>query len=221
MNPIKRILIVTVTFISGSYYFLEFLLPASSGFGTYHEEISKAVQVVGSMAIGLGVINILRVHGMTLIKRSSGWLNSFALLIGFFFTLTVQCIETFSPSKEGFAPAASQFITEAFFIPLGSAMFSLLAFYIVQAAYRSFRVKNKESALMITSALIVMLGQIPFGVIYISEDLPDLRRWLLLNISTPAFRAIYFGSALAGLSMAIRMWLSLEKSPLDEDSADK
>ena len=67
------------------------------------------------------------------------------------------------------------------------------------------------------AALIVILGQIPQGAAYISEDLPGIRKWLLDNISTPAFRAISFGAAIAGLAMAVRMWLSLERSPLEVD----
>ena len=102
-------------------------------------------------------------------------------------------------------------------VPLGSAMFSLLAFYIVTAAYRSLRIRSLEALVMMIPALIVMLGQIPHGPLYVSESLPDIRRWLLENLNTAAFRAIFFGSAIAGLAMAIRMWLSLEKSPLSSD----
>src|SRR5262249_28906565 len=95
-----------------------------------------------------------------------------------------------------------------------SAMFALLAFYIASAAYRSFRVKSIEAFIMMLTAIVVMLGQIPFGPLYISPHLPAIRLWLLEDVSTPAFRAIYFGAAVAGLSMAVRMWLSLERSPL-------
>lgn len=70
---------------------------------------------------------------------------------------------------------------------------------------------------MMTAALIVMLGQIPHGPMLISPQLVPLRLWLLEQLSTPAFRAIYFGSAIAGLAMAVRMWLSLERSPLDSE----
>jgi hypothetical protein len=73
---------------------------------------------------------------------------------------------------------------------------------------------------MMLAAVVVTLGQIPQGPIYISEDLPLVRLWLLNNLSTPAFRAIYFGAALAGLAMAVRMWLSLEKSPLATEDVE-
>ena len=70
---------------------------------------------------------------------------------------------------------------------------------------------------MMIFAILVMLGQIPQGPLYIWEGLPALRLWLMANISTPAVRAIEFGSIVAGLAMAVRMWLSLEKSPLAVD----
>lgn len=111
----------------------------------------------------------------------------------------------------------SNFIFNSLFIPLGAAMFSLLAFYVASAAYRSFRIKTAEAGIMMFAALIVVLGQIPFGHLYISEDLPSIRSWLMEYLSNPAVRAILFGSMIATLGMAIRMWLSLEKSPLESE----
>ena len=98
-----------------------------------------------------------------------------------------------------------------FWVPLGSAMFALLAFYIASAAYRSLRVRSLESACIMLAALLVILGQIPHGPLYVSEHLPAIRLWILEYINASAFRAIYIGSMIAGLAMAIRIWLSLEK----------
>jgi hypothetical protein len=104
----------------------------------------------------------------------------------------------------------SAFIENAFFIPLGAAMFSLLAFYIANAAYRAFRIRSIEAAIMMVAAVVVMLGQIPFGPLFIHPSLPAVRLWLIETVSTPVFRAITFGSVVAGLAMAIRIWLSLD-----------
>jgi ABC-type multidrug transport system fused ATPase/permease subunit len=108
------------------------------------------------------------------------------------------------------------YLYEGLFVPLGSAMFALLGFYIISAGYRAFRVRSVESGLMMMAAVIVMLGQIPF-YIYVSEALPDIRLWLLEYPSAAAFRAIKFGAAIAGLYMAIRMWLSIESSSFIEN----
>ena len=344
MQQIRKKIIVFFTFIGGLYFFLEFILPADiSGFkfGIYHEEVSLGVQLIGLMAIGLGIINIFRVHGTNILKNKPGWVNSLALLLGLIIIFIFQTIDfrkaeeknnilqeiqqfsifaekiiadsqtrninpeprilalikklhnykkiaadpesplgthnndDFKISQQTFvdsidsclsateelrlalenhqssgpkldqlnisikgmhrsaqellsltyeeltARKASNFIFNGFFVPLGSAMFSLLAFYIVTAAYRSFRIRSVEAFVMMIPAVIVMLGQIPHGPIYVYHDLPEMRRWLLEYLNTPAFRAIFFGSSIAGLAMALRMWLSLEKSPLSGDMEDK
>ncbi len=358
----RQALIKAFTFIGGLYFFLEFILPKKINsiagisipggfeFGLYHDEISRSIQIVGTMALGLGVINIIQVHGANILKSKKGWGNSLALLLGFFIVVIVQSIDLGNSEQRldiqqeirGFSsfvaivheqyvdsstPAApriaalnarldslrshtqsgdsylnlslpeshteltnavnealdnarsqaqelennyaslepdtasfpapqleasvessiqalkklaeltqelsmlhyentfgrkgSSFFFGAFFDPLGAAMFSLLAFYIANAAYRSFRVKSLEASVMMLAALIVMLGQIPFGPLYIYEDMPQLRVWLLKNVNAPAFRAIYFGAAIAGLAMAVRMWLSLEKSPLATEKTEE
>jgi hypothetical protein len=40
--------------------------------------------------------------------------------------------------------------------------------------------------------------------------LPAVRQWLMEVPNSAAFRAIKIGSAVAGLVMAFRMWLSIE-----------
>jgi hypothetical protein len=109
----------------------------------------------------------------------------------------------------------SRLLYDAFYVSLGSAMFSLLAFYIANAAYRSFRIRSLEAALMMISAVLIILGQIPHGALYISEHLPEIRLWLMTNINTPARRAVFFGTEIAGLAIAVRIWLSLERAPVD------
>lgn len=335
-------LIAIVTFLSGLYFVLDFVLPQKIGsfeFGLYSEQVLHGVTIVGSMAFGLGLINIFLVHGSRLVKGQRGWSNSLALLLGMALMFGVQILDfrnseqdvqawkPFSdyavytekiqsdyPSANAIAEekaallkrataervqalrelrnqaavpdtertkrlaqaldaalenasvtvtavhqayrgeadvksattdaagalrqlagAASEYLEvvdevrpvkklhrllyEGFFVPLGAAMFSLLAFYIANAAYRSFRVRSVEASVMMLAAIVVILGQIPHGPLYISEHLPAVRLWLLKYINTPGNRAIYFGAAIAGFAMAIRMWLSLERSPLADDDA--
>lgn len=315
----KQPAIKFITFIAGLYFLLEFLVPKKVGsfeFGIFHEQILDGARTVGAMAIGLGVINILFVHGMRLIKRSRGVLESAAVIFGFLIMTAFQAAEfvaseqavaawqryasvkeyleknrsaiveksesipldlttkfyleqrallTPQPerlfreldtaierqlelvegvrtattsregafdalliqtsvvakfaqeyyptaAKEGLVPKLSDFLFYGFFVPLGASMFALLGFYIVSAAYNSFRARSVEAAVMMFAAIIVILGQIPQGSIYISEHLPSMRLWLMEYLNTPANRAIYFGSAIAGLAMAVRLWLSLDKN---------
>lgn len=115
--------------------------------------------------------------------------------------------------------AIYKILYEGLFTACGSAMFALLGFYIASAAFRAFRIRSMESAIMLTAATLVMLGQIPFGL-WISEDLPTIRLWLLQVPSSAAFRAIKIGASVALLSMACRMWLSIESGSFAENKKE-
>ncbi len=344
-------IIRTATFLGGLYFFLYFVCPDATiealGLKEGNEPISNGFIVIGAMAVGLGLFNLVAKHGTQLIFKRQGWPFSLALLLGLSSMLVVttgQWIQGLRTSREiraaqvigefatrivddaqGFAEkgsagvksigvdgkipslkirvgalqqytetqiarvtnqasdmhhtwsnqtllaelhqsagelnfavsalgtisgetlgaadeqtlktfsqAAAKFsslyslvmrkesgrgliqrlydlLYQGVFIQLGSAMFALLGVYIAAAAYRAFRIRTLESALMMTAALIVMLGQIAFGK-HLYEGMPALRQWLLEVPNSAAFRAIRLGAGVAGLMLAIRMWLSIEST---------
>jgi hypothetical protein len=123
---------------------------------------------------------------------------------------SIYVSETLSKSNDqSFSNRLYQILFSGLFIPLGSSMFSLLGFYVVTAAFRAFRVRSTESLLMTLSALLVMLGQISFGLL-LWPYFAEIRMWLLQTPNTAAFRAITIGAEVAALVLAFRMWLSLE-----------
>jgi len=336
----RQKIIKLFTFLGGLYFFLQFILPATL-FGVrldaYDQQISDGFVAIGAMAVGLGLLNLLHVHGGKIIFRRSGWINSVGLIAGLVVMITVTTLDwratagitkdaerigqlrdfaeriradaeknipgvrslgersailgkSFAdietglassqlvappgesgpdtlwgrtlveydaalgaargavdalvgdPSPETLTGAAAKLgelstlrrevlsqqyrgsetkgaysiLYDGLFVALGSAMFSLLGFYIAAAAYRAFRVRSAESALMMTAALLVMLGQIPFGL-WIWEGFPEVRLWLLSVPSTAAFRAIKIGAAVAGLILAFRVWFSIESETFSRE----
>ena len=100
-------------------------------------------------------------------------------------------------------------------------MFSLIAFYIVSAAYRAFRVRSAEAGLMMGTAAIIMLGLVPVGAMitnwlprtgpWASFRLENITYWLLIWPNMAVQRAIEFGLAVGAMAMGLRIWLSLER----------
>ncbi len=95
--------------------------------------------------------------------------------------------------------------------PLESTMFSLLAFYISSAAFRSFRLKSFSAGLLLAAALLVMIAQIPLGEV-ISPWIPKAKDWLLNYPNVAAQRAIMIGIAIGGVSTALKIILGIDKS---------
>jgi len=213
----RRWIVTAFTLLGGIYFFVAFFLPEHILWGRhdlqlnyYNDKVSDAMLIMFYAAVGLGVINIFRVYGYQVVRRRKGWPNAAALILAMLVTAVAGFWSEFG-SRDTVKSFFQDFIFNGLYNNLGSAMFSLLAFYIAGAAYRSFRVQSFEAALMMLAALLVMIGQIPLGF-YLWDHLPDMRNWLMTQVSTPAFRGIYFGILIAYLITAIRMWLCLEKS---------
>jgi hypothetical protein len=110
---------------------------------------------------------------------------------------------------------------------LDATMFSIIAFYIVSAAYRAFRIRSTEATILLVSAGIIMLGQVAIGQA-ITNAIPNegltanlrvenMANWILKKVNSPAIMAIDFGLGVGGLATALRLWLSLERGSYFEE----
>lgn len=330
----RTTIIKAFTFLGGIYFFLAFVLPESWltawQVKQHHEDITLGFISIGLLTFGLGIINLLMIHGSKLVYKRKGWIQSLALLCGLFTMVTfslldwredvkvirktdqlnmlvefARVIDTDMQSKRADVPPAEvrlkalaeastkalssfdnsleinpseqepaksayanllvelknkyqtgrkaseelsvdlniknmpvlaavmteilslerdllskqsantfakkffKFLFEGLFVSLGSALFSLLGVYIAAAAYRAFRIRTWESSLMMLAALLVMLGQIPFGT-WLYSEMPAIRSWILEIPNSAASRAISIGASVAGLVLAFRMWFSIE-----------
>ncbi|MBC7328884.1 hypothetical protein H5T88_00840 [bacterium] len=218
----KGRLITALTFLAGFFYSLEFFLPAKDGknfLTPWVEPVGDALAVIGAFAFPLGLISLAVVHLGNIRRRREGWYFSLFLFIA----MLAMALSAFL-NHYARLPLAKNIFTCLFsglYIPLGVAMMSTLAFYIVSAAYRAFRVTNVEAVLMMGAAIIVMLGQIPFGMwltswlpmqgIVASLRIENLSNWFMTVVNMSVQRAIGFGLAIGGIAMALRVWLSLER----------
>ncbi len=225
----RKPLIVFVTFVAGLFYSVEFLWVGKGPGGdnplsAWLTPMGEWANVVFGFTLGLGIINLLQIHGRAIVRRRRGWHNSAA----FYVALVAMCIFAMLQKYTGgkFSRAIYDILFAGALLSLNATMFSLVAFYIVSAAYRAFRIKTREAALMMAAAFIVMLGQVPIGV-YLTNNLPtdgwlsnfrleNLGYWILTGPNMAAQRGIAFGIAVGALAMALRIWLSLEKGSFFE-----
>ena len=96
------------------------------------------------------------------------------------------------------------------FFPCNATMFALLAFFIASAAFRAFRARNTEAALLLGAAIIVLLGRAPIGRL-ISDRLPEITNWIIDVPNNAGRRAILIGAALGAIVTGLRVLLGMER----------
>jgi hypothetical protein len=95
-------------------------------------------------------------------------------------------------------------------------MFSVLAFFVASAAFRTFRARSVEATLLLLAALLVMFGRVPFGEM-IFKPSPDVAEWIMSGPALGAKRAIVLGVSLGAIAMSLRIVLGIERSHLGGD----
>ena len=118
-----------------------------------------------------------------------------------------------------------QVMFDGVFKPAQSTMFALLAFFVASASFRAFRIKSKEAGLLMFSAFIVMLGNVPLGNMlsnffsYIPLigkflDIAAIKEWIMAYPSSAAQSAILIGAMLGYISSSLKIIFGVERSHL-------
>ncbi|MCC6484442.1 MAG: hypothetical protein IT209_06295 [Armatimonadetes bacterium] len=192
------------------------LAPDENWLSLYLENVNTVWQVIGAFTFALGLWNLIHLHFRNVVHVTKGAFASSFFFLGLAFMIFAGYLKQFSGIPDLFA-----FATSGLFFQLDAAMFSLIAFFIISAAYRAFRIRSFEASIMMAAALLVMLSQIPVGA-WLTSWLPDhgllsnlrierVGQWVLRQPNAAAQRGINFGLAVGMLATGLRIWLSLER----------
>ena len=215
---------LTFAFIAGSFPIVSFFMN-----GGFIKDGSDALErwmiIIYAFALPLGVVNVTQLQLRKIMRREQGAFYAFVLLASLYVTGIVGILGAFNFSVFqgiGLRPDGSatpfHWITNTFFVPLQSTTFALLAFYVGSAAFRAFRARNLEATILLTAAVIVMLGRVPFGETIFAwipggrEWLPRATEWIMDNPNAAGQRGIIIGAALGAASMSLRVILGIERS---------
>lgn len=220
---LRKPLVVLITFLGGLFFAVEFFWPVGRDGQNFLSPFIKPVadfsQAVGGFAIGVAVYSLLLVHFRAIARQRTGWGFSVALITAMVAICVFGLLGAYRPNRY------NQGMYNLLFVgglqSLNATMFSIIAFYIVSAAYRAFRIRSVEATILLVSALIVMLGQVALGQA-LTNWLPQdgfarnfrvevLTDWILNKVNSPAVQAVKFGLGIGGLAASLRLWLSLER----------
>jgi len=253
----RRPIVAFFTFLAGGYYVLYYFWPAAidrqkndlprnpmEGVSFWLEDaqpvVSNFTNILAGFLLGLGIYSLWRVHGKKLFKMQKDWFYSFVLLASSIIMVVIGYADWAGrqgpngpklddPANWQTLNYAKDFLFEGFLQQMDAAMFSIIAFFILSAAYRAFRIRSIEATVLLASALVVMLSLMgavtnPWqgaidtmshgdkGAFIQNFSLDAIRGWLTNNVQTPSIRGIDFGIGIGSLAMGLRLWLSLEKS---------
>jgi len=158
--------------------------------------------LIAAFALLLGFVNVVKTHWNQIKDKTPNAVNSVVLLLALIITL----IAGFG----GPDTTNSRFIFNFILQPLESTIFALLALFIVTAAFRAFRVRSLESFFFVFFAVIVLLGQVPVGI-YLWEELPIIKEWIINVPVLAGMRGILLGVALGTVATGLRVLMGADR----------
>ncbi len=175
-------------------------------------EMQSWAVLISAFAVGLGVITILRHHGMRIAKRSEDWPMSAWLM---------ATMVLFMVLGIGFGQNNPMFkwIYDNVYGSLSSATYSILGLFITSAAFRAFRARNLDAAVLLIAGFIILMGATP-TIAALWEGLRYLSGWVMDVPTAATGRVIVIGAALGLITLALRIIIAKETGFLGGGSGE-
>jgi hypothetical protein len=253
----RRPIVWTFTFLSGSFYVVYYLWPRpidrdpgerattfldKGGFFLQDAlpKVADIANVLTYLLLCLGIYSLTRIHLGRVVKKQKDWSFSVVLLVAMVTMVVVgywdYILKEFNdPEKlltrsENWGPVNYTYdlLFDGLIQQMDAAMFSMIAFFILSAAYRAFRVRSIEATVMMASALLLMvslMGAVDYqwsevirgwtdddpASFWNNFNLSETAGWVKNYLQIPSIRALEFGVGLGALAMGLRIWLGLER----------
>jgi len=214
LQRIFRILLVVVAVSAGLITLLSMLVQNST-LSLLRAVFVEWTVIVAAFSMLLGVANVLRVHAQR-IQQRTGIVYSLVLVISF---LTVFIPGILSPNLvpemlQDWTGPMGHIVDFAYRYvqrPLQSTLFSLMAFFVVTAALRAFRIRSAASFVMFVAALFVLLGSARLSLFNSWDVFVETRDWILGVPVLAGARGILLGLALGTVVTGLRLLLGVER----------
>jgi hypothetical protein len=229
---LKRTVPLIIVLLTSLLLIVAFFIPHRP-FGDLESRFLNWYTIVAGFTLLLGLDSLARHHLVRVFRRSPGWPYSLLLVLSLLTTVVLGLYSWFRFRSPFALQAPFMWLYTHMIIPLQSTMFASLAFFIVSAAYRSFRVRNFAATLLLVAACLVMIGNVPLGsdiwhavarLVHVVAPAVDLNRlagievfaavkdWLMSTPQAAAGRGIGIGLALGGMALSLRIILGIERT---------
>lgn len=167
--------------------------------------------LVATCSLFVGALTLSMLHTKIIQRRSEGWPFSVLVLV-FMAAITITGL----PIPEvglGEANPVFDFLFINILTPLGGTMYSIIAFFITSAAYRTFRARNVEAALVLVAGILMVCKNAPV-MTALWAPFVTIGDWIFDVPNMSAMRAVIIGTALGAIALAVRTLLGMERGYL-------
>ncbi len=175
------------------------------GLAPIRQALVEGAVVLGAFALLAGVLNLIGWHLRQMRLRQASPSMSALLIVALLGTAAVSIA-----LPDG---TATDWIYAHLYEPVQASLMALLAFYAVSAAYRTLALRTPDAILLMVSAVLLLLLQLPFAAA-ISPALGDLRAWLLRAPIAGIMRGVLMGAALGAITVSLRVLLGRDRPQL-------
>ena len=202
----RRIAMVALAALAGAIIIVDGFMPRL-GLGPARQMLVDGAVILGACALLAGVINLIGWHARRVRAPEGSPLLSILLVLALLGVATVTIV---APET-----ASTAWIYAHLYAPVQASLMALLAFYAVSAAYRTFALRTLDAVLLMVSATLLLLLQLPFTAA-LWPLLGEIRAWLLQAPLAGIMRGVLLGAALGAVTAALRVLLGLDRPQLGE-----
>jgi len=198
----RREIILFLTGIVGGLMIFEYFFAVKEA-AAVASVIQNWTIIISTFALGLGIITAFRVHISHFRRRTKGQWPFSVWLMGLFIVLTA--IGLWNTKF-----VVYDWIFKNVYVALQTTLYAITGFYIFSAAYRAFRARNIEAAILIVSGILILLRNAPIGEA-IWKGFPVLGEWVLMKGQVGGMRTLTFVAAVGLVAFGIRTLLGMER----------
>ena len=173
------------------------------------ETIRTWAVIVYNISLGLGAIQLLRQHTLNLQRKRDNYGYS-AIVLAFFALMFLTGMMGYLATGQQTDNGIYNWLFINVYTPLGATLYPITGFYIFSAAYRAFRARNIDAALMLIAGCFVILSNAPVGEA-IWPGFATIGEWFKFTGQIPGMRTFAMVGALGMIAYGFRALLGKER----------
>ena len=204
---LRREVVFLITGLITVIMFLEyFFFPTTWNIA---ETLRTWAVIVINISLLLGGIRLWQAHGGNVQRKGRDWLYS-AWLIVFSFFMLIMGLQGYMATGLQSSNFFYDWLFRHIYTPLGATLYAITGFYIFSAAYRAFRARNIDAALMLIAGCFVILSNAPVGEA-IWLGFADIGKWFRFVGQVPGMRTFAMVGAFGMIAYGFRALLGRER----------